>query len=158
MSSWHTPERKVEQALKTYLQTVAGTEFDGVQIVTRFSNLALTEPRIEIVCEDLAPWPTVEDSQSDTGNWQCTVNISVLSHYEKDVDATAHDELAGQVMDKLILTDGTSDALADEIEKTQVDADITIFDAWRGERKNSVEGHTLKTEQSMVLLMAPSKL
>jgi hypothetical protein len=158
MSSWHTPERKVEQALKTYLQTVAGTEFDGVQIVTRFSNLALTEPRIEIVCEELAPWPDVEELEHDTGNWRCSVNISVVSHYDKDVDAEAHDELAGQVMDKLIISDGSSDALTAEIGKTQIDSDITIFDVWRGERKNSVEGHTLKTEQSMVLLMAPSKL
>ena len=151
--SVHTPERKIEQALKRYLETVAGTEFAGVLFVTRFNNLVLTEPRIEIVCAYCNDWPENSSVESDSGDWQCEVSITVKSRYEKDVDAVAHDEIAGQVADKIITPTLVADIMA-----TQTDEDITVFDAWRGGRSNSIDGKSLKTEQKLTVFIAPSKL
>jgi len=153
---WHTPERKTEQALKLYFQAVTGWELDGVQIATRFSNAALTEPRIEIVAESCQPWEG--DVQYYTGNWSVNVKISVHTHYEKNVDAEAHDNLVGSLLDVLLVGDGASDKLVEEINKTQVDSDFTAQLIDIGARSNMVEDHTMKTEQELVVMMSPSKL
>lgn len=146
--AWHTPERKAEQALQRYLQSIAGTEFDGVQFVTRFSNKTKAEPRIEITCEDCEA--TLADHKPDPGIWDCRIKVTIVSHYALDIDAVTHDELAGQVADKLILDENVT-TLAAEIMKTQDDEDFNVFQTRRGNRTNRIEEHSLVTEQELVM-------
>lgn len=152
---WHTPERKTEQALKTYFDTVLGYELAGVQIATRFSNTNLTEPRIEIYCTDCQPWE--EEPAAYTGNWKLNVTLKVVSHYDGDqADAEAHDNIIGNLLDKLLITDGGADAAASEINATQFEADINIQLVDIGTRTNLVEEHSLVTEQELVVYIQPS--
>ena len=153
--SWHTPERKTEQALLRYLQTAEGSEFDGVQWHTRFCNKIKTEPRIEIICE--ACEPDINEAEMHTGNWTCSVEITVVSHYEEGVDATAHDEIAGQIADKLFITDAGSDALASEINKTQGDEDFKAQWYLLKTRTNTIQEHSVVTVQELEITMRPSQ-
>ena len=154
---WHTPERKAEQALKLYFETVLGYELDGVQIATRFSNVALTEPRIELYCELAEPWE--EDVNPYSGNWKLTLQMKVVSHYdESGTDATAHDNIVGNLLDKLMLKDETTgeDATASEINATQFEADLTMLAVDVGARTNEIDEHSLVTQQELMLYVKPS--
>ena len=153
--SWHTPERKTEQALLDYLSAVEGNEFAGVQFLTRFSNAEKTEPRIEIVVEKARP--DISDAQIHTGNWVCEATMKVISHYESEVDAETHDEIVGQLLDKLLISDAGADAAAEQINATQTDENFTCFDVRIGDRTNSVDEHSVITEQSIEIDMKPSR-
>lgn len=153
--SWHTPERKTEQALKLYLQTVLDYEIEGVQIVTRFGNAVMTEPRIEIFCPSCLPWPA--NIAPYSGNWQVECTIKVVSHYDSGVDAEAHDELVGNLMDVFLITDGTNDAATAEINATQLESDLTVIQVNIGERSCTVEEHSIITEQKLELYIQPSR-
>ena len=155
--SWHTPERKTEAAMQLYFATVLGYELTGVQIATRFSNDELTEPRIEIVCENCVPYP--EGMQVDTGNWLMTVRVSVYSHYETSVDAEAHDEIIGNLLDVLLVgdSDGNNTTVA-QINLTQGESDFTVQELEVKERSNRVEDHSLITEQELEMIISPSRL
>ena len=152
---WHTPERKAEQALKTYFDTVLGYELTGVQIATRFSNLELTEPRIEIYCSECEPWDI--DASPYSGNWKCNISLKVVSHYEPSVDASAHDEIVGNLLDKILCVDEDgNEATASEINATQFESDLTVLAVDVGLRTNSTNEHSLITEQELVLYVKPS--
>jgi len=153
---WNTPERKAEQALKQYFETVLGYELQGVQIATRFSNTELTEPRIEIYCEAAEPWEDLANGY--TGNWKLTTQVKVVSHYATGADAVAHDEIMGNLLDNLMLVDATTgeSALASEINKTLFEADLTMIIVNITARTNSVDEHSLITEQELELYVKPS--
>ena len=155
--SWHTPERKTEQALQLFFATVLGYELTGVQIATRFSNTELTEPRLEIACETCTPYP--EGMQVDTGNWLMGVRISVHSHYESGTDAEAHDEIIGNLLDVLLTadSDGNNNTVA-QINLTQGENDFTVQELEVKERSNRVEEHSLITEQEIEMIISPSRL
>ena len=149
---WHTPERKSEQALKLYLETVLGYEISGVQVATRFSNVPLTEPRIEIVVEKCSPHP--EDAQYYTGSWTVSGTIKVVSHYETSVDAEAHDNILGVILDNLIIVDENgNDAAVSEINATQNEEAFTVQLFNLGERTNDIEDHSLVSVQSFSMLI-----
>jgi len=152
---WHTPERKAEQALKLYFQTVLGYELTGVQFTTRFSNAVLTEPRVEIYCTDCEPWEM--EGSPYTGNWKLTITLKIVSHYAEAVDAEAHDNIVGNLLDQLLIVDenGNESASA-EINATQNEADLTVLLVDVGTRSNAVEEHSLVTEQELVLYVKPS--
>jgi len=154
---YHTPERKTEQALKAYFAILLEYELQDWQVTTRFSNTELTEPRIEIYCPECEPWE--EDANAYTGNWAVTCNIKVVSHYESGVDATAHDIVSGNLLDSLMLADATTgeSATAAEINLTQLEEDLTVLLVDIGTRTNSVEEHSLITEQELVLYVKPSR-
>lgn len=153
---WHTPERKCEQALKRYFETVLGYELDGVQIATRFSNADLVEPRIEIFCPDCEPW--ADDTAPYSGNWKVSCTLKIVSHYDGDnTDAEAHDAIVGNLLDQLIIVgDNGQDAAASEINATQDEAYITVILVDVGTRTNMTEEHSLITEQELVLYIQPS--
>ena len=149
---WQTPERKTEQALKLYMETILGYELDGVQIVTRFSNAELTEPRIEIVAERCTPYP--EDAQYYTGSWMVSGEIRVISHYEKSVDAEAHDNILGNILDNLLILDENgNDAAATQINATQNESNFTVQLVNLGERTNEVNDHSLVSVQGFEMLI-----
>ena len=154
---YHTPERKCEQALKLYFQTILGYELQGWQVVTRFGNEDLTEPRIEIYCPDCEPWE--DEVSAYTGNWAVTCMIKMVSHYEKGVDAVAHDLVSGSLLDSLMLadTDNGENATAAEINLTQLEEDLTVLLVEIKTRTNSVDEHSLITEQELVLYVKPSR-
>lgn len=156
--SWHTPERKTEQALKLYFQTVLGYELDGVQIATRFSNTDLTEPRIDIFCESASPYPS--EAEVHTGNWLVTVKIEVVSHYASGTDAVSHDEICGHLLDKLIMIDDVTgaDVTVDQINATQFEEEFTIQFLEIKDRTNRIEEHSLVTEQEIEMIISPSRL
>ena len=153
---WHTPERKCEQALKTYLETVLSYEIAGVQIATRFSNADLTEPRIEIFCGSCQPWE--EATTPYTGNWMCEVTLRVVSHYAPGVDAVTHDNYVGELLDKFLLRDDVTgaEAATTEINATLYDVDLELIQLDVGARTNTTDEHSLVTEQELVLYVKPS--
>ena len=153
----HTPERKTEQALKLYFATILGYELQGWQVTTRFSNTELTEPRIEIFCPDCEPWEDLTSAY--TGNWAVTCMIKLVSHYDSGVDAEAHDVVSGNLLDSMMLADATTgaSAFAQEINLTQLESDLTVLEVDIKTRTNSVEEHSLITEQELVLYVKPSR-
>jgi hypothetical protein len=154
---YHTPERKCEQALKLYFATILEYELQGWQVVTRFGNEVKTEPRIEIYCPDAEPWE--EEANAYTGNWAVTCMIKMVSHYEEGVDAEAHDIVSGNLLDSLMLADTTTgaSAAAAQINLTQFEADLTVLLVDIKTRTNSIEEHSLITEQELVLYVKPSR-
>ena len=152
---WHTPERKTEQALKLYFESVLGYELSGVQICTRFGNLEKTEPRIEIACESCEPYPA--GVQVHTGTWLVNAKITVYSHFQKDVDAEAHDNIIGSLLDNLLVSDENgNDAAAAEINATQNESAFTVQEIEIKGRTNRVEEHSIVTEQELELIINPS--
>ena len=152
---WHTPERKTEQALKTYFQAVLGYELEGVQFATRFSNSDLTEPRVEIYSSACRPWS--EEISPYSGNWAVDITLKVVSHYDGDnVDAEAHDRIVGNLLDQILITDDGEEAAAKEINATQFESDLQVILVDVGERTNITEDHSLVTEQALVLYIKPS--
>jgi hypothetical protein len=156
MSSWHTPERKTEQAFKVYLETLLADDIQGVQVATRFSNVALSEPRIEIVADRVIP--TEQDAEYYTGNWSVSLALKVITHYESGVDAVTHDDLMGKILDVLMVSESGQDVLVDQLNQTQDDTDFTAQQIDIGQRTNSIDGHSLVTVQELTVMMAPSKL
>ena len=153
---YHTPERKTEQALKLYFETVLGYELEDVQITTRFSNTEMTEPRIEIYCPACRPWDEVSSPYS--GNWAVDCVLKVVTHYEPSVDDEAHDNIAGNLLDNLMVVDGDgNEATASEINATQDESDFTVIVVDIGERTNEVEEHSLVTQQALTLYIQPSR-
>jgi hypothetical protein len=149
---YHTPERKTEQALKNYFPQVLGYEIGGVQFVTRFCNAVLTEPRVEIAATDVSPFLTTSDVQ--TGLWNVTLTIKVVTHYEKEVDAVEHDNLVGNLVDKLLIIDANGqDALENEINGAQLEEYFYVFKATLTSRRNNVEDHSIVTEQDVEMLV-----
>jgi len=154
--SWNTPERKVENALRIYFATVLGYELNGVQVITRFSNAEKTEPRLEIFCESCEPYP--EDVEVQTGDWLISCKLKIVSHYESGIDAVAHDEIAGSLLDTLLIADenGANNAYS-EINNTQLEEDVYVMGLWIKERVNNVEEHSLITEQAIELIVMVSR-
>ena len=154
---WHTPERKTEQALKRYFETVLGFELEGVQLATRFSNVKLTEPRVDIVARGVEP--EIELGEYQTGNWVVAVMLRVVSHYERDVDAENHDEILGNIVDKLIMiTDDEprQDATADEINKTLDENYLTVRQVDVMGRTTETAEQQIITEQAVEITIIPS--
>jgi len=153
---YHTPERKTEQALKNYFAAVLGYELQGVQISTRFSNTELTEPRIEIISPACRPWS--EEAGPFTGNWAVDCTLKVVTHYASGTDDSTHDDYVGYLLDNLMVVDSNGDeATAAEINATQFEADFTVIVVDIGERTNTIEEHSLVTEQELVLYIQPSR-
>ena len=154
---WHTIERKVEDALKTYFQTVLTYEIADAQFVTRFSNEDLTEPRIEIYCPACRPFN--EEVGPYSGNWEVDCIIKVVSHYDQSgTEAEAHDNIMGNLVDKiLVVDDNGNEAFASQVNATLFDVDLQVIQLMRlGERTNSIEEHSLVTEQELSVLVMPS--
>jgi hypothetical protein len=85
------------------------------------------------------------------------MSIKCISHYERGVDAAAHDDIMGAVLDKLLVTDGTSDALTAEINATSTGEDFTVQDVVLKDRTNSIQEHSLVTEQKLEMYIIPSR-
>lgn len=155
--SWHTPERKAEQAFEAWLKTVEDSVLSRCNIRTRFSNAVKTLPSIDIVCDTAKP--DIVSAQVFTGNWICSIEFTVISHYERGVDAEAHDEYVGLLTDLLMQVDESSgdEAVSGYLNGVATDADITAYLWTPGERTNSVEEKTLVTKIRGELWMKPSK-
>lgn len=144
--TYHSIERKVEQAFKAYFGALA-----GFAVRTRFSGKTKALPSLGIVCDECEP--AIRGESNEVLQWACSVKLSITTQYIKadEQEGADHDAKVGQIADRLAdqsLLDGlSSNRQAGEGIKAN------LWKPWR--RTNKVDGDEYVTELTGTLWARP---
>jgi hypothetical protein len=91
-------KRLLRDSIKEHLESQAGSELDGVQVVVAFDGDSLTTKHIRIVTESSEPQIA---GVNNLGRWDITATLSVVTEID-DYTGDEHDDLVGLVEDYVL--------------------------------------------------------
>lgn len=140
------PERVTEAAVAALISAL---NLADVQVLTRFAGDNQELPAVLVTCDQCQP-DYQDDVEAQTGNWICSVKITLKSHME-DTTGAEHDELMGQLLFGLFHVE-----IVAELNAAIASDEFTALKADFGPRQNSTDGQHWTTEQELIVYMMPS--
>lgn len=143
--SYHSPERKSEQAFKAYFGAIT-----GLAVRTRFSGAVKELPELCIICNECDPSIRFEDNS--VAEWACNLKFEIRTRYIKQdmAEGDAHDVIVGAIAD--MIADSTIIAGLNQF------SELIDFKAimWKpGRRTNRVDDKDYVTELNGTLWIVP---
>ena len=130
-SAYHTPDRKIEEAVADYIAQEGQDSLRGWSGMTRLNFSRKVYPQWCVVCRDLRD--AFPQTIEPTGNWECEVEISIKSIIKRTT-GEQHDSAAGFITDLMLRSD-----LIAKLNDVATDSEIRFLRGRVNGRTNDVD-------------------